>query len=315
MVGAFGIRAIVVLAGLAALAGMTVPVPGRLAGVWPAPASAGAATAEAGVPQPVRVMRVALVAPEQLLRFTGTVQPYAQTAMAFRLPGKIVSRAVEVGDRVLPGQILARIDTADGLLNLKAAEAEVTAASADLTRVRSEADRARSLNAAGNAAKAVLDAAVSTAAEAQGRFDRASRARDLAANALSYMALTADASGVGTTIAAEPGQIVAAGQPVVTLAQTDALDVVFVLPEQMRAVVEGRTASARLWGEDGHCYALTLRDIAPDVDPVGRTYRVRMALTEPDAATALGRTMIVTLADAGQAPVVALPLAAVVNDG
>jgi hypothetical protein len=40
-----------------------------------------------------------------------------------------------------------------------------------------------------------------------------------------------------------------------------------------------------------------------------------MAMTAPDAAAALGRTVTVHLAAEGEAPVAALPLAAVLNDG
>ncbi len=68
-------------------------------------------------------------------------------------------------------------------------------------------------------------------------------------------------------------------------------------------------------GRGGQPYALTLRDISPDVDPVGRTYRVRMRLTAPDGEAALGRTVTVRLTTADAAPVAALPLAAVLNDG
>ena len=109
--------------------------------------------------------------------------------------------------------------------------------------------------------------------------------------------------------------MVAAGQPIVTLAPSDKQDVVFALPEQLRSAVDNASANAVLWSDTAKIYRLKLRDISPDVDPAARTYRVRMSLVAPDDAVALGRTMIVTLQAPATAPVAQLPLGAVVNDG
>jgi RND family efflux transporter MFP subunit len=220
-----------------------------------------------------------------------------------------------VGDPVTAGQILARLDDTDARLELEAAEAEQAAARTDLLRAEADVARSRDLFAAGHVAQAALDRATSAAAEALSRADRADQMRALAANRLSYMNLVAEADGIVTGTRAEPGQVVAAGQPVLSLAEGDAVDVVFALPEQSRALLETAGATAELWGVSGKEYALSLRDISPDVDPVGRTYRVRMTLTAPDAEAALGRTVTVRLTTSGTQPAAALPLAAVVNDG
>ena len=61
--------------------------PDRLTGLLQAkPAAAAERPA-----QPVRVTRVALVAPVEDRSFTGTVRPHHETAMAFRLQGKIIA--------------------------------------------------------------------------------------------------------------------------------------------------------------------------------------------------------------------------------
>jgi RND family efflux transporter MFP subunit len=265
--------------------------------------------------QPVRVTRVAYAAPAALASYTGTVRPQIESDLGFRVAGKLMLRMVEIGDRVAAGQVLARLDDSDARLDLEAAEAERDAARTDLARAGAEALRSRNLHAAGHVAQAVLDRAVSAEAEAQARLDRAERLRDQAANRLGYAALRADAAGVVTAVTAEPGQVVAAGQPVVSVARTDAFDVVFALPEQMRERLEGTEATAALWGTEGPAFPLSFRDIAPDADPASRTYRVRMAVAAPDARIAFGRTVTVTLAGPAAAPVVALPLAAVINDG
>jgi RND family efflux transporter MFP subunit len=233
--------------------------------------------------------------------------------LGFRLSGKLVSRAVDVGDAVTKGQVLARLDEADARLQLDAAEAELAASRTDLARAEADVARSRDLFASGHVAQAALDRATSAAAEAISRADRAQQMRDLAANQLSYMDLVAEADGIVTATLAEPGQVVAAGQPVLSMTEGAGRDVVFALPEQSRALLDTTVARAELWGGGGD-YALSLRDISPDVDPVGRTYRVRMVLTAPDAEAALGRTVTVRLTSPGELAAL-LPLASVVNDG
>lgn len=263
--------------------------------------------------QPVRVSRIVFGPSERVATYTGTVRPRHEVAMGFRVAGKVVSRSVEVGDRVARGQELARLDDLDATLQAELAAAEDAAARVDHRRALAEVERSRRLFSEGHVAQAALDRAVSAEAEAAARMDRAGRSLALARNGLGYTRLVADADGVVTATPGEVGQVVAAGTPVVTLAQGGTVDVVFALPETDRALlVEGR-AQATLWGEEGRAHPLILRDIAPDVEPVGRTYRVRMALEA--AGADYGRTVTVTVMAGTGAPVARVPLAAVLDDG
>jgi multidrug efflux system membrane fusion protein len=59
----------------------------------------------------------------------------------------------------------------------------------------------------------------------------------------------ADVAGVVTAVEAEPGQVVAAGTPVVRIAQDGPRDVVFAVPEDKVAGHRGRarTVEVRVW--------------------------------------------------------------------
>lgn len=265
--------------------------------------------------QPVRVTEIAFATASRTTSYTGTLRPHHEVDLGFRLPGKLVERLVEVGDRVTTGQVIAWLDDTDVRLELDLAAAEVEAARVDLDRALAEKARSEKLFLEGHVAQAVLDRAVSGAAQAVARKDRADRARELSRNKLDYTQLRADADGIVTATPADAGAVVAAGQPIVSLARTGEIDAVFALPEQDREGFASGVATATLWGVSGPAYALTLRDISPDVDPAGRTYRVRMTLDAPDAQTVLGRTVTVSVRLSNEAPAAAVPLAAVVNDG
>lgn len=265
--------------------------------------------------QPVRASIIALQPFAKNRHYTGIIRPRHQSALGFRVAGKVLRRLVDTGDRVRAGQPLAMLDDTDARLALAAAEAEVQAATTNLIRARAAADRSAHLLATGFLSQAGVDSADSDAAEARARLDRATRSRDLARNQMTYTTLLADSDGVVTGTSADAGQVLNVGQPIVTLASTDALEVEFAVPEQKRADLDGASASATPWGAEDRRYALTLREVSPDVDPASRTYRVRMSITAPDAQLSLGRTMTVELASGPEQPVIAVPLAAILNEG
>ena len=75
--------------------------------------------------------KVAVVAPAtqgRTLTYSGVVRPRIESALGFRVAGKIVERAVNVGDRVEVGQVIARLDETDLKLAENAAKAAVAAA-------------------------------------------------------------------------------------------------------------------------------------------------------------------------------------------
>lgn len=309
--------ALAVGSGVVVGAALTQPelLAAALAAPGPAKAEAPPA-APATQPQPVRATTVTLVPLTPVATYTGTIRPRFQAPAAIRVAGKVIERLVDVGDRVIAGQVIARLDDTDIRLTLEAAEAEVHSATTDLSRAEADEARSRELLKRGFVAQAALDQSISGAAEARSRLDRAIRTRDQARNQLAYTVLKADAAGVVTARAVEAGEVVQAGQPIVTIARTDTVEAEIALPEQRRATLEHATFTATLWGEEDTPHPLTLREVSPDVDAVARTYRVRLAFANPDDRMALGRTVTVALSpDTPEEDVVPLPLAAVLGDG
>lgn len=307
------------LGGGLALAGAAIAAPGLVAalkqGRGDAPPAISSPSSEAprDLPQPVRVTLVIAQPLQQVRTYTGLVRSQSESPLGFRVAGKLIERLVDRGETVTPGQLLARLDPTDFQLDLDATAAERTAAAIDLDRASAAFGRTSALTAEGFAATAARDAATSGLAEARARLDRAEKAQALAANRLAYATLVADRAGVVTDTLAEPGQVVAAGQPVVTVAGTDRLDLRIDLPEQQRDTLGSMRATAVIWHGDGSVLPLSLRDVTPDVDPVSRTYRARFALDRPDPAL-LGRSAIVTLTPPAAEEVFALPLGAVLSD-
>src|SRR5262249_5505075 len=151
--------------------------------------------------------------------------------------------------------------------------------------------------------------------EAEGRLARAKRTVDLAHNQLDYSDLKADANGVITATLAEPGQVVAIGQPVVSLAHRGEKEAVVALPETWLAEARDPKATVPLWSGPGRTFAARLRELSPQADAATRTYAARFTIDNADDSVALGMTATVTLSYAADAPVAKLPLAAILNRG
>jgi RND family efflux transporter MFP subunit len=281
------------------------------------PANAGEAPSsrEATLVRPVQVTVVSFRARETQKSFVGVVRARREIDLAFRVGGKVVQRLVEVGDRVEPGTVVARLDREDLKLELESAKAEMQAATANLAQTTTEDTRYRALTAKGAASNADLDRKSLAKDEAVGRLERAKRSLELAENRLSYADLAADAAGVVVSTSTEPGQVVASGQTIVRVARLDEKEALVSLPET--ALADARTADAMvtLWADPGRRIPAHLRELSPQADATSRTYPARFTLEGADGAVALGMTATVTLRPKDQQQVARLPLSALIDRG
>ncbi len=244
--------------------------------------------------------------------FTGVVAARVQSDLGFRVGGKVVERLVNVGDLVRRGQPLMRIDPTD--LGLAVAEQQQAAAAARARAAQTAADekRLRGLDQTGAISAQAYDQAKAAADSARAQLAAAEATARTAGNARDYAVLRADADGVVVDTLAEPGQVVAAGQVVVRLAQEGPREAAISLPESVRPAI-GSTAMATL---EGAPIALParLRQLSDSADPRTRTFDARYVLTGGAAQVPLGRTVDVALAMRGDGNV-AVPLGALHDFG
>ena len=243
--------------------------------------------------------------------FAGEVRAREETVLAFRVGGKLVSRRVDVGDAVGRGALLAELDPGDLRLQAGTVSAQLAAARAELGRA--SAERARFASLAGDqlVSRSARDAREAEHAVALGQA-RAARANLAAArNQEAYAKLRAPADGVIALRHAEAGQVVAAGQPVFTLAADGPREVAIALPEsRIDRFSVGQPARVELWNARDKSLQGRIREIAPAADPATRTYAARVALLGR-ADAGLGQSARVFFA-AGEsdAATLSVPLAA-----
>ena len=272
----------------------------------------------APVAEPVRAVKVVSVGVDTLdpsAAFAAEVRARIESRLGFRVAGKIVSRRVEVGQRVQAGQLLAEIDAQDYRLSQEAARAQWQSAQTQLELAAADYRRYKALRDQSFISDAELERRDTTLKAAQALADQARAQLNVQGHQTEYTRLLADHPGVVTAIEAEVGQVVAAGTPVVRVAQDGPRDVVFAVPEdQVSRVKTGQALQAQAWG-DGPVWQGQVREVAASADPMTRTFTVKLALPA-SAQPALGSTATVQLArSAAAAPAIRLPTSALRQEG
>ena len=271
--------------------------------------------AEKDVPPPlVRTVTVGDASSAGDAGYAGTVRGRYETKLAFQVGGQILSRNVNVGARVRAGDVLMVIDARDVQQKANAADAGVASARAQLQLARTNLARYEELYAAQAISAAMLDQYRAQADAAEAAYRQAAAQSAQTGNALGYTHLTAGADGVISNITAEEGQVVSAGQTVMTLTQEGAREIEIAVPEsRLSSVTVGMPAAVTLWADDVS-YAGSVREISPVADAATGTYAVRVALGDAPADLPLGMTAHVRLA-AADTTGAAIPLSALYQTG
>lgn len=257
----------------------------------------------AAAPEPVRAVKLVTVGSglsQERLEFSGEVRARVESALGFRVPGKLLSRPVEIGQRVRAGQLLAQLDPQDYQASAQAAHAQLLAAQSNRDAVEADFRRYQGLFEQGFISRAELERREAAWKAAQAQWQQASAQQTVQGNQSAYTRLLADGAGVVTSIDAQPGQVLAAGQPVLRLALDGARDVVFAVAEDKLALFRaGQSVAVQLWGSQRVLKA-QVRDIAGSADPVTRTFLIKAALPADTPDLVLGSTVTVRQASTTQ---------------
>lgn len=248
--------------------------------------------------------------------FPGSVRAREEADLAFRVPGKIVSRKVDAGSMVKAGEVLASLDPEDARLNTASAEASLKAAEADARLAEDDLKRNKEMLDKGFISKSLYDAQENRLKLAQARAEQAASGLAVIRNQAGYTRLVADKPGVITAVLAEAGQVVAAGQPVFRFASESGREVVFNVPEgRVDALRKAPKLLVTLWAQPDKMYAARIREITPQADPSTRTHQARVTIVDADAAVQLGMTATVIMGAKLDGQLFSVPLSALGSAG
>ncbi|RVP98423.1 efflux RND transporter periplasmic adaptor subunit [Sinorhizobium meliloti] len=260
--------------------------------------------------RPVKVVEIAPAGEPRELHYSGSVKARTEMNLGFRVGGKITERLVNIGDRVKPGDILARIDATDYRLAVTSAEADLLAAEKQVRTTALAKLRAEQLFSKSFSSQAQLDQATLLYDQAVSTRDAAASSLSQAKNQVNYTDLKADQNGIVTIVNADIGQVVGTGTPVVTVAVDGEKEVEIAVPETDIAEFKpGKPVGVRFWSNDMLVLDGHVREVSGSADPRSRTFAVRVSLAN-DGRVLLGMTATVEAAAESSAPLVSIPLSA-----
>jgi RND family efflux transporter MFP subunit len=261
-------------------------------------------------PRPVRTAELRYDHAREANRYVGTVQSRHEVDQAFRVGGKVAQRNVDVGRVVHEGDIIAVLDATDYRLAEEAARQQWQAAVTQARQANSDEQRLTTLKSDGSVSVSDDEHAKSGSQQARAAAEAEEKKLELARNRLNYTVLRASRSGVVTAVRFEAGQVVAEGQPVVSIADPGTPEIVVDVPEDQVASFKAARFKASLASAPTETFDVALRELSPQAAAQTRTYRARLMLASARALPLGATATLATDREIAGTPVAAVPATA-----
>jgi len=259
----------------------------------------------------VRTVEVRYDGARETSRYFGSVQARYEIDQAFRVGGKVMERRIDVGQTVGEGDVLAVLDDVDYKLTEQATQQQLEAAMARARQAESDSRRLQALKLDGSVSESDEEHAESELLTSRAVAEAEARKLELARNQVEYTVLRASTSGVVTNVHIEVGQVVAAGQPAIGIANEGEPEIVVDVPE---AHLEAfKTAGYRAWlaNAPDDEFEVELRELSAQAAEVTRTYRARLKPATPRTLPLGATATLLAERAASGAAVAAIPASAI----
>ena len=246
-------------------------------------------------PPSARQVRTVVIAERDgasVVNLTGRIEAEDEVPLAFRIGGRVLENNAKLGERLQRGDLIARLESQNEENQLRAATAALAAAQAQYNQASGHYDRQRTLFRQGWATRATYETAEKGLKTAAAQVDAAEAQLSAAEDLLGFTELRADQDGVITTVGPGAGEVVQPGQMILRVARQDGRDAVFDVPAQViRSAPRDPDIMVALSDDPNVKVRGHVREVAPQADPVTRTFKVKVTLEDPPEAMRLGATV------------------------
>lgn len=243
---------------------------------------------------------------------TGTLNPERIVQVRSQVPGIVSRLAVDRGDPIRSGQLIAVIE-AEGIRSAAAgALAQVSAARANLALAQQRLQSARTLHERGAISQFDLQTAEAAYEAAEGQLAAARAQSSSASESARRASITSPIAGEVSDRHVSQGEVVNPGDPLITVVNTTQLELAGQVPVQSAARVQrGQTVEFTVDAYPGQIFEGVVARVDPTANPSTRQVGVYLRLPNPNnrivgGVFATGRVLS-SVADS----VLAVPAAAV----
>ena len=272
---------------------------GLLAGLA---AACGSSTDEKDHPQLVALAQVTSTGQDSHVAYPAKTEAHNKTDISFKVAGTIAQVLVKEGDRLVPGQVVARLDDRDYRTQLRATEAEYSQIKAECKRV-----------IAMHKVRAVSD---NNYDKARYGLRRITEKLNHHRNQVKDCVLHAPFNGYVDCVYKHANETVGPGLPVLSFYSSGSCDVVINIPERDYAKRREHIAySATFASLPGRTFPLKVRSVAASAN-ANHLYEMRLTVSGDATGITPGMTAMVDISYSPSAETsLAVPAGAVWAEG
>lgn len=212
----------------------------------------------------------------------GRLQSNVDPRIAAEVSGRVLSVAVEAGESVQRGQVVAQLDAADYRAAADGAAADVRRLEALVEQQQRQVERYRQLVQENFFSVNALDEVEAQLTALRAQLAAARSGVDRARNNLDRTAVRAPASGVIAERLVSPGDYIGAGNPLFHLSTDQMLRVVLPFPEVLSSrLAVGQTLRLRVPTAPGMPVELPITEIRPVIGAQNRAIEVLAEMRNP----------------------------------
>jgi RND family efflux transporter MFP subunit len=243
---------------------------------------------------------------------TGTLNPERIVEVRSQVPGIVGRLAVDRGDPIRIGQLIAVIQ-AEGIRSAAAsALAQVSAAQANLALARQQVTSARTLHARGAISQIELQTAEAAYEAAEGQLAAARAQASASGESAGRANITSPIAGEVSDRHVSQGEAVNPGDPLVTVVNTTQLELAGQVPVQSAARVQrGQSVEFTVDAYPGEVFEGIVARVDPTADAATRQVGVYLRLPNPNRRIVGGVFATGRVLSATTDSVLTVPMAAV----
>ncbi len=260
----------------------------------------------------VKIVKVAPSTVDEIYETTGNVRSDRVSQVASRAMGVVTSLLVQEGDFVKVGQLLLTLDDRDASQRLQAANMTLESAKQNKILQETTWKRYKNLFEEKALSRQEMDQIETQKKVAQAEYERAKAMADEVRTYQSFTHVKAPVSGRITQKLIDAGSMASPGMPLLLIEESGSFYVEAAVDERLRDKIKSGMDAELIIDSSGVSQHGTIRQVLPSIDPLSRTFIVKI---NPGSGQARSGLFVRVRIPVGKKEVIVVPQKAIVQKG
>jgi len=241
--------------------------------------------AEKKIIRPIMAMKVTEALQFRQRQFPGTAKATQEIDLSFRVSGPLITLPVDIGDEVIAGDVVARIDPRDYEVELRSARGELNESIAIMKRAEADYKRVKNIfeTDPGAISQISVDNALQARDSARAKVDALTASVATKKDRLKYTYLKAPFDGVVVNKYVENFQDVRQKQAVVRIVDKSQIEMIISIPENLIMLASTAVNIEVIFDPfPGRKIPAEIKEIGKEASKTTRTYPVTLIMEQPD---------------------------------